>query len=45
LAGALNPDIVLLDLHMADESRYLPEIVEGTAARKLQMYSGYIGVE
>jgi len=28
-AGALHPDIVLLDLHMADESRYLPEIVRG----------------
>jgi response regulator of citrate/malate metabolism len=28
-AGALNPDIVLLDLHMPDESRYLPEIVKG----------------
>jgi DNA-binding NarL/FixJ family response regulator len=28
-AGTLNPDIVLLDLHMADESRYLPEIVRG----------------
>jgi DNA-binding NarL/FixJ family response regulator len=28
-AGSLNPDIVLLDLHMADESRYLPQIVKG----------------
>jgi len=28
-AGTLNPDIVLLDLHMADEFRYLPEIVKG----------------
>lgn len=28
-AGTLNPDIVLLDLHMADESRYLPQIVKG----------------
>src|ERR1700694_5686567 len=27
--STLNPDIVLLDLHMADESRYLPEIVKG----------------
>ena len=27
-AGTLNPDIVLLDLHMADESRYLPQIVK-----------------
>ena len=27
-AGSLNPDIVLLDLHMADESRYLPQIVK-----------------
>ena len=23
-ASTLNPDIVLLDLHMPDESRYLP---------------------
>jgi len=28
-ASTLNPDIVLLDLHMPDESRYLPEIVKG----------------
>ena len=27
-AGSLNPDIVLLDLHMADESRYSPQIVK-----------------
>ena len=27
-AGSLNPDIILLDLHMADESRYLPQIVK-----------------
>jgi CheY-like chemotaxis protein len=27
-ARALNPDIGLLDLHMPDESRYLPEIVK-----------------
>jgi DNA-binding NarL/FixJ family response regulator len=26
--GTLKPDIVLLDLHMSDESRYLPEIVK-----------------
>ncbi len=26
--GTLKPDIVLLDLHMPDESRYLPEIVK-----------------
>ena len=29
-ASTLNPDIVLLDLHMPDESRYLPEIVKGS---------------
>lgn len=28
-ASALNPDIVLLDLHMPDEHRYSPEIVKG----------------
>ena len=28
-AGTLKPDIVLLDLHMPDEARYLPEIVKG----------------
>ena len=28
-AGILNPDIVLLDLHMPDEERYSPEIVKG----------------
>jgi DNA-binding NarL/FixJ family response regulator len=28
-AGTLKPDIVLLDLHMPDEARYLPEIVRG----------------
>jgi len=28
-AGTLHPDIVLPDLHMADEFRYLPEIVKG----------------
>jgi DNA-binding NarL/FixJ family response regulator len=28
-AGTLNPDIVLLDLHMSDEFRYSPEIVKG----------------
>ena len=28
-AGTLNPDIVLLDLHMPDEHRYSPEIVKG----------------
>jgi two-component system response regulator DevR len=28
-AGTLTPDVVLLDLHMADESRYSPEIVKG----------------
>lgn len=27
-AGSLNPDIVLRDLHMEDESRYLPQIVK-----------------
>jgi chemotaxis response regulator CheB len=29
LASTLNPDIVLLDLHMPDEHRYSPEIVKG----------------
>jgi chemotaxis response regulator CheB len=28
-AGTLNPDVVLLDLHMSDEFRYSPEIVRG----------------
>ena len=28
-ASTLNPDIVLLDLHMPDEHRYSPEIVKG----------------
>ena len=28
-AGTLNPDIVLLDLHMPDAERYSPEIVKG----------------
>jgi DNA-binding NarL/FixJ family response regulator len=28
-AGTLNPDLVLLDLHMPDERRYSPEIVKG----------------
>jgi chemotaxis response regulator CheB len=27
--GTLNPDVVLLDLHMPDEYRYSPEIVKG----------------
>jgi chemotaxis response regulator CheB len=27
--STLNPDIVLLDLHMPDEHRYSPEIVKG----------------
>jgi chemotaxis response regulator CheB len=27
--STLNPDIVLLDLHMPDERRYSPEIVKG----------------
>jgi DNA-binding NarL/FixJ family response regulator len=28
-AGTLNPDIVLMDLHMPDGERYSPEIVKG----------------